>query len=223
MPVSGKQITQESKWRLPLAPTPPPTQPRSLTQLVPVVVRGLVLPVLVALRPIAAGEQLLRDYGAAWWQGIAPAWEVAEDLGLGHEQVLWGAAGAAARIAGGAAAAAPEQRVGAALTKVTPGAAADVSMACDADAAEPGEAAGPHVQEPAVDGVEWQQAATDGAQGAVTPPLPYSVPAGACQYPTWRRLVLPPPPPMVGLPAGASGAPMEQQRGQAPGQQLQVL
>ncbi|KAG2494342.1 hypothetical protein HYH03_007399 [Edaphochlamys debaryana] len=34
----------------------------------PVSVRGLVLPVLVALRDIAPGEQLLRDHGACWWQ-----------------------------------------------------------------------------------------------------------------------------------------------------------
>ncbi|PNH08853.1 Ammonium transporter Rh type C [Tetrabaena socialis] len=43
---------------------------------VPVVVRGMVLPVLVAVRDIAPGEQLLRDYGAGWWRGLAGAWEV---------------------------------------------------------------------------------------------------------------------------------------------------
>ncbi|KAG2494343.1 hypothetical protein HYH03_007400 [Edaphochlamys debaryana] len=42
----------------------------------PVSVRGLVLPVLVALRDIAPGEQLLRDYGAEWWEAIAAPWEV---------------------------------------------------------------------------------------------------------------------------------------------------
>ncbi len=41
-------------------------------------VRGLVLPVLVALRDIDPGEQLLRDYGADWWRGIQQVWEVAE-------------------------------------------------------------------------------------------------------------------------------------------------
>ncbi len=51
-------------------------------------VRGLVLPVLVALRDIAPGEQLLRDYGAAWWRDIAPVWEVAEDEGLGVERLF---------------------------------------------------------------------------------------------------------------------------------------
>ncbi|KAG2495508.1 hypothetical protein HYH03_006451 [Edaphochlamys debaryana] len=34
---------------------------------VPVSVRGLTLPVVVALRGIQPGEQLLRDYGADWW------------------------------------------------------------------------------------------------------------------------------------------------------------
>ncbi len=40
------------------------------------VARGLVLPVLVALRDITPGEQLLRDYGAAWWreQRFTEAW-----------------------------------------------------------------------------------------------------------------------------------------------------
>eukprot|EP00198_Chlamydomonas_reinhardtii_P005781 XP_001695117.1 predicted protein [Chlamydomonas reinhardtii] len=46
---------------------------------VPVCVRGLVLPVLVALRDVAPGEPLLRDRGAAWWQALGPAWEVLEE------------------------------------------------------------------------------------------------------------------------------------------------
>lgn len=47
------------------------------TQLVPVVARGLVLLVLVALRNVADGDLLLRDYGAAWRQHtpFADAWE----------------------------------------------------------------------------------------------------------------------------------------------------
>ncbi len=53
-------------------------------------VRGLVLPVLVALRDIAPGEQLLRDYGADWWRGIAEVWEVAEDQELVGEELFWG-------------------------------------------------------------------------------------------------------------------------------------
>ncbi|KXZ48086.1 hypothetical protein GPECTOR_30g181 [Gonium pectorale] len=55
---------------------------------VPVCVRGLVLPVLVALRDIAAGEQLLRDYGAGWWRDLADAWEVAEHDGLDVARLL---------------------------------------------------------------------------------------------------------------------------------------
>ncbi len=55
-------------------------------------VRGLVLPVLVALRDIAPGEQLLRDYGAAWWREVAGVWEMAEDQGLAGE-ALWHGAG----------------------------------------------------------------------------------------------------------------------------------
>ncbi len=36
---------------------------------------------LVALRDIAPGEQLPRDYGAAWWREVAWVWEVARDEG----------------------------------------------------------------------------------------------------------------------------------------------
>ncbi|KXZ48099.1 hypothetical protein GPECTOR_30g194 [Gonium pectorale] len=57
---------------------------------VPVSVRGMVLPVLVALRDIAAGDQLLRDYGAGWWRQLAPDWEVAEDDGLDVVRLLHG-------------------------------------------------------------------------------------------------------------------------------------
>ncbi len=40
------------------------------------VARGLVLPVLVAVRDIQPGEELLRDYGADWWrqEEFARAW-----------------------------------------------------------------------------------------------------------------------------------------------------
>ncbi|KXZ48073.1 hypothetical protein GPECTOR_30g168 [Gonium pectorale] len=55
---------------------------------VPVSVRGLVLPVLVALRDIAPGEQLLRDCGADWWQQLASDWEVAEHDGLDVARLL---------------------------------------------------------------------------------------------------------------------------------------
>ncbi|KXZ48083.1 hypothetical protein GPECTOR_30g178 [Gonium pectorale] len=59
-----------------------------LPHVVPVSVRGLVLPVLVALRDIAPGEQLLRDYGADWWRELADAWEVAEHDGLDVARLL---------------------------------------------------------------------------------------------------------------------------------------
>ncbi|PNH09046.1 hypothetical protein TSOC_004388 [Tetrabaena socialis] len=38
--------------------------------IVPVFVRGLLLLALVAVREIKPGEQLLRDYGDAWWRGL---------------------------------------------------------------------------------------------------------------------------------------------------------
>ncbi|KAG2486454.1 hypothetical protein HYH03_014901 [Edaphochlamys debaryana] len=41
---------------------------------VPVRVRGLALPVVVAVRDVAPGEQLLRDYGAEWWREREEAW-----------------------------------------------------------------------------------------------------------------------------------------------------
>ncbi|KXZ48089.1 hypothetical protein GPECTOR_30g184 [Gonium pectorale] len=63
---------------------------RANCAVVPVSVRGLVLPVLVALRDIAPREQLLRDYGAGWWRDLAVAWEVAEDDGLDVARLLHG-------------------------------------------------------------------------------------------------------------------------------------
>ncbi|KXZ48084.1 hypothetical protein GPECTOR_30g179 [Gonium pectorale] len=63
---------------------------RANCTVVPVSVRGLVLPVLVALRDIAPGEQLLRDYGADWWHDLAAAWEVAEDAGVSLPHLLHG-------------------------------------------------------------------------------------------------------------------------------------
>ncbi len=53
-------------------------------------VRGLVLPVLVALRDIAEGEELLRDYGSDWWRGTSDAWELAEEEGLGGDRLFRG-------------------------------------------------------------------------------------------------------------------------------------
>ncbi|KAG2495467.1 hypothetical protein HYH03_006412 [Edaphochlamys debaryana] len=55
---------------------------------VPVFVRGLTLPVVVALRDIQPGEQLLRDYGAERWRGHQQAWQMAEIQGLSLSAVL---------------------------------------------------------------------------------------------------------------------------------------
>ncbi|PNH03782.1 hypothetical protein TSOC_010121 [Tetrabaena socialis] len=81
----------------------------------PVVVRGLVLPVLVALRHIAPGEQLLHDYGAGWWRGLADAWEFAEYEGLAAEALagrlgLWGDAAAIVARAEGVPCGGAEQK-----------------------------------------------------------------------------------------------------------------
>ncbi|KXZ48090.1 hypothetical protein GPECTOR_30g185 [Gonium pectorale] len=74
---------------------------RANCAVVPVSVRGLVLPVLVALRNIAPGEQLLRDYGAGWWRQLAPDWEVAEDDGLDVARLLHGTQHMSSTPAGG--------------------------------------------------------------------------------------------------------------------------
>ncbi|KXZ55723.1 hypothetical protein GPECTOR_2g1273 [Gonium pectorale] len=60
---------------------------------VPVSVRGLVLPVLVTLRDIAPGEQLLRDYGADWWRQLGRSWDNLEFDGVTPERLLHGAEG----------------------------------------------------------------------------------------------------------------------------------
>lgn len=43
-------------------------------------VRGLVLPVLVALRPVAIGDEMVMDRGAAWREGVADSWEHVVDF-----------------------------------------------------------------------------------------------------------------------------------------------
>ncbi|KAG2495488.1 hypothetical protein HYH03_006432 [Edaphochlamys debaryana] len=55
---------------------------------VPVSVRGLTLPVVVALRDIQPGDQLLRNYGAEWWHAHEQAWGTAEDRGLTAQAAL---------------------------------------------------------------------------------------------------------------------------------------
>ncbi len=56
--------------------------------------RSHPLGVLVALRDIAPGEELLRDYGAEWWRALAGVWVVAEDVGLAGDRLFRGAGGA---------------------------------------------------------------------------------------------------------------------------------
>ncbi|GLC60436.1 hypothetical protein PLESTB_001612400 [Pleodorina starrii] len=55
-----------------------------------IAVRGLVLPVLVTLRVIEAGQQLIRDRGEEWWRQLSDSWEVLEAEGLTPQQALWG-------------------------------------------------------------------------------------------------------------------------------------
>ncbi|KXZ48072.1 hypothetical protein GPECTOR_30g167 [Gonium pectorale] len=55
---------------------------------IPICVRGLVLPVLVTVCSVSAEQQLLRDYGADWWLELESAWEVAEHSGLAPGRLL---------------------------------------------------------------------------------------------------------------------------------------
>ncbi|GLC34193.1 hypothetical protein PLESTM_000168100 [Pleodorina starrii] len=55
-----------------------------------IALRGLVLPILVTLRPIEAGQQLIRDHGAEWWRQLSDSWEVLEAEGFTPQQALWG-------------------------------------------------------------------------------------------------------------------------------------
>ncbi|KAG2489463.1 hypothetical protein HYH03_012099 [Edaphochlamys debaryana] len=58
-------------------------------QILSVSVRGVCLPVLVALRDIAPGERLLRDYGEGWWRDMDAAWGVAAiNDATTHQQAL---------------------------------------------------------------------------------------------------------------------------------------
>ncbi|PNH04328.1 hypothetical protein TSOC_009517 [Tetrabaena socialis] len=65
---------------LPVGDAPVAADAVANCMVVPVVVRGLLLPVLVALRDIAPGEQLLRDYGDGWWGTRAQQWRVLDFL-----------------------------------------------------------------------------------------------------------------------------------------------
>ncbi|PNW72493.1 hypothetical protein CHLRE_16g685725v5 [Chlamydomonas reinhardtii] len=143
----------------------------------PVCVRGLVLPVLVATRNIKPGEQLLRDYGAAWWRRLTDVWELLEDEQIAPEQVLWGAAdGAAAEAAAdGAGASEPvPPAAAAAAAAVTTTAAAPEAGAGQSEQAH---AAAQDLPQPAVLGAEvaadaaaGAAAATAGSSGAPGPP-----------------------------------------------------
>ncbi|GLC53803.1 hypothetical protein PLESTB_000788900 [Pleodorina starrii] len=61
---------------------------------VPVLVRGVPLPVLVALRDIAPGEQLLREYGNDWWSSQENWLETFKMYGISPNAVLHGPAAA---------------------------------------------------------------------------------------------------------------------------------
>ncbi len=72
-------------------------------QVVPVVARGLVLPVLVAVRDIQPGEELLRDYGAEWWRekGFVRAWRYLTGSRRFDDRTMEGLLGAGADAAAG--------------------------------------------------------------------------------------------------------------------------
>ncbi|GLC57773.1 hypothetical protein PLESTB_001265200 [Pleodorina starrii] len=57
---------------------------------VPVMVRGVPLPVLVALRNIAAGEQLFREYGNDWWSSQKEWLEALGHYDISPDTVLHG-------------------------------------------------------------------------------------------------------------------------------------
>ncbi|GLC67061.1 hypothetical protein PLESTF_000510800 [Pleodorina starrii] len=63
---------------------------------VPVLVRGVPLPVLVALRGIAPGEQLLREYGGDWWSSMEGWLETLKMYDISPDVVLHGPPAAAA-------------------------------------------------------------------------------------------------------------------------------
>ena len=58
--------------------------------LLPVCVRGLVLPVLVACRDMPPGQQLLREYGEGWWAGAGPAMALVEGRGVSMQALVYG-------------------------------------------------------------------------------------------------------------------------------------
>ncbi|KAG2489462.1 hypothetical protein HYH03_012098 [Edaphochlamys debaryana] len=64
------------------------TAPGPNCTILSVSVRGVCLPVLVALRDIAPGERLLRDYGEGWWRELDAAWEAAEREGVALQALL---------------------------------------------------------------------------------------------------------------------------------------
>ncbi|GLC33551.1 hypothetical protein PLESTM_000083700 [Pleodorina starrii] len=66
---------------------------------VPVMVRGVPLPVLVALRDIAPGEQLLREYGDDWWSRQKGWLSTLKMYNINPDVVLHGPAAAAAGAA----------------------------------------------------------------------------------------------------------------------------
>ncbi|GLI70734.1 hypothetical protein VaNZ11_015759, partial [Volvox africanus] len=68
--------------------TQPHTRKEANCVVVPVMVRGVPLPVLVALHDIKPGEELLREYGNEWWRRQSECLGTLEDHGASPGAVL---------------------------------------------------------------------------------------------------------------------------------------
>ncbi|GIL53953.1 hypothetical protein Vafri_9519, partial [Volvox africanus] len=71
----------------------PPSRPAEAAAqancvVIPATYLGVVLPVVVTLRSLLPGEQLLMDYSMGWWQELADAWEMATEFGVEPSQLL---------------------------------------------------------------------------------------------------------------------------------------
>ncbi|KXZ55761.1 hypothetical protein GPECTOR_2g1311 [Gonium pectorale] len=80
-------------------------QPNCLV--LPVAVCGVVLPVLVSLGELLSDDQLLVDYGTAWWRDMESDWELLNDADIQPVRALHGDADLDAEVA---AAAGPAQQ-----------------------------------------------------------------------------------------------------------------
>ncbi|GLI68358.1 hypothetical protein VaNZ11_012761 [Volvox africanus] len=72
--------------------SPPSRPPQAGAQancvVIPAAYLGVVLPVVVTLRPLLPGDQLLVDYSMGWWRELADAWEMAKEFGVEPSQLL---------------------------------------------------------------------------------------------------------------------------------------